>query len=909
VGCFLVERKKPAEEGIFEQCQFSTDMQVDTPYQGGSITSSYEPVNDPEYEPYEGVEGYNIRERHESKQSDPYEHISMHSQSQAVYESLETKTVTSSTETDDSIVIETSTDQKNWDESERIKPPPRTRHMLFKTSKGNHYDSVPDEEPSNDQNSSEDSVSPVAPPKRYKRRTTSSSFEKPTIFVGIEVDVESEEDEDDDETMEDSHAVIPPVTSQRPRGRLVRGQGLSFEEENPKDEETENMEEDVGENRIVLQESQLSESHSNQAQDIDGYTELDVPKKELKCEEEKTPEDAEGYTEVLMDESQSSQESTKETTEKYEPIYAEVRKYSSGIDKEEGSKGDTSQHYETVDLIVEKTEDKSIYENVSLNNETEQSNVLQDPDDFSSHGYSKVAEDLITEDQSKMDVSLSNETKQSDVPHDQDDSSSCGYSKVEDVITEDQSKTDESLSDETEKSDIPHDQDDSSSHGYSKVAEDVIDKKSIIKSSTDVDDQGYSNISEEVSVDKVSENYCDIVVMESKDETNAEYDQVDKEEDYQSLDIEPETAQVSEAELSIEIDVPLIPQLSEDTEACQLTSVPEIEIKENTEMEEQTYEPIDTMETGSNDDSNIVISLNESEEVASDNFVVIEPVVIIKESSEPNQIQDTKLDSYLNKELLQTPKGENSPFLSKTRSTTSIASIAAEEEEEAQFLETHLEDMAEEAENLITADSVADIVKVLDKRARHPSEKYSKKNQSSSSMVSEEEEEASIYENQVESIFNEANSVLESQVATIVAGISLSQKANTLNMELDRCLVESLETIEQEVEEVEKVMDMTEEMERWKPTGIERRKNEELPTPYLVRRKKPTCEVAEFVEHEKRLEQLSENIDRILAPLASNELLDDLTEDVVGRCPDICSPLMIPIPPPRKRRGILTAVY
>jgi len=153
-------------------------------------------------------------------------------------------------------------------------------------------------------------------------------------------------------------------------------------------------------------------------------------------------------------------------------------------------------------------------------------------------------------------------------------------------------------------------------------------------------------------------------------------------------------------------------------------------------------------------------------------------------------------------------------------------------------------------------------------------------------LASEEEAEAAIFEGHFETVAEEAQSLLESEsLAPIVAGLhSISSKSqSSIDIKPDPendGLVETLKSIEYEEAEIDEALNTAEEMDHWKPQGVERRRGQDLPTPFLVRKKKVPVkqletEVSEFEEHERRLEQLSNRIDRILAPLAPNEQLDD----------------------------------
>merc|ERR1712142_1424149 len=236
----------------------------------------------------------------------------------------------------------------------------------------------------------------------------------------------------------------------------------------------------------------------------------------------------------------------------------------------------------------------------------------------------------------------------------------------------------------------------------------------------------------------------------------------------------------------------------------------------------------------------------------------------------------------------------------------SSASIASEEEEEAKTFESHFETMSEEAESILKTEPVADIVKNLDVRLTPKlPQKYAAKNKSTaSSLASEEEAEATIFEGHFETVAEEATTILESvAVAPIVAelhekaverrgapvgaNIDYGQMSKSEGETRDDELLETLQSMESEASESEDLLDVTEEMDDWRPRGMERRRGEELPTPFLVRKKRRKqadepleTEVSEFEEHERRLEQLSNNIDKILAPLAANEKLDD-DEDIL----------------------------
>ena len=80
---------------------------------------------------------------------------------------------------------------------------------------------------------SDSTEKPSRKPSKYSRRTTSSlSRERPGLLLGhdrVEIDVESDEEEEEEEEGEGELAAA--LTSQRPRGKLVRSVGGSFAEE------------------------------------------------------------------------------------------------------------------------------------------------------------------------------------------------------------------------------------------------------------------------------------------------------------------------------------------------------------------------------------------------------------------------------------------------------------------------------------------------------------------------------------------------------------------------------------------------------------------------------------------------------------------------------------------------------
>lgn len=881
------------EDTIFEDCSFvsETEQMKQTPESGEintgdtdtgdtDATGRYEPIESPLSELYEGVGGYDGM-KHKSDQSSIYESVQIQSTTTTTTETMsyptnttkEAKNVeenvtsaetsaaaTSQVASSDSETehFEISTDQKTWSMPEGYEPPTRP-----KRASGNEYDNVPledmgevllqqqEEEEKQPQKQeqeqeiaastdsivkSESSDASSRRPSRYNRRATSSLSERPGLNLGydrMEIDVESEE-EDEDEEDEERDLDGAVLTSQRPRGKLVRSVGGSFAEE-----------EIVGSKAKLDQDAaSVKDAADDDVEGVEGST--------------LTSQRPRGRLERGIGGSFPDEQF--EVMNKMQVVLAPQDEEGEGISVSDDVSITTTEHFED----------------------------LQPYEALSSVGSGSVTDQGVSDYES--------------VGAERDEISFKDAATDYDAVTAsvDQQPTEKVQETTPEYTKLLKKGERGMKDPADVTVYDTVPVESLVSG------DNLTVPEEDSSFEKKSEAYMDVVVIENENEIPSDegnYENVSilsapVSEDLKSVDGEKTEEVADTSTVAPETREEELQDDSSGTKAAEAhvefdesTAVPEI-IDDVSNASEEFQQPLQS-------EAESLLAATSTSSNENDSKSQQTPIVNVELCEEVQSVSS---------EFQEAPPSPGISLLSvserQMRKYSSSALIASEEEEEAKAFESHFETMSEEAESILKAEPVADIMKNLDARLTpRLTQKYAAKNKSTaSSLASEEEAEATIFEGHFETVAEEATNILESdKVAPIVAELHekvVERREASIGRSLDReqvfesdgstqeleekndGLLETLKSIESEASESEDLLDATEEMDTWRPRGMERRRGEELPTPFLVRKRRKESEmleteVSEFEEHERRLVQLSSNIDKILAPLAANEMLDD----------------------------------
>ena len=773
---------------------------------------------------------------------------------------------------------------------------------------------------------SDSTEKPSRKPSKYSRRTTSSlSRERPGLLLGhdrVEIDVESDEEEEEEEEGEGELAAA--LTSQRPRGKLVRSVGGSFAEEE--------LELLAGSRNKVeaegLSTALLAGEYSDDAIEGDAYS--------------ASSQRPRGKLVRSVGGSFAEEELDKLRAHQSDAVAGQPMKEDDGKMMNE--------HAAIEKLSDEKTQDEH-FEDLQpyevLADDADAKTVVKEESEFVESAYEVVAVESEGGIMTKESVSLKNAQRMT---------TSENLNQQENVTIYDavplENEPANALTAETvARNNIG--QEESKSESYFDVV--VIENKTVCFD----DDEAYENVSIKSSVlpnqsvdkhgSKTVEEKVEMVTLDQDDKIV----EVKVKSLEEALIEKPITQHIENLKDGSTI-ISIACQENETNSTDQpLTKVPKMQPMASPIDSKEQIMQTESLIAQYSPSEKVAVLLTESQkpvmvdEVRKEPLPKEEQIIEIQETTVENsmtpsshkeplpnkeqliKVQETTVENSIPPSIPSIIAADNNDdALQKKTSTTeeasevspssvlpllsvaqrqmqkysSTTSIASEEEEEAKTFESHFETMSEEAETILQKEPVADMVKVLDSSKVPPkstpsaSEKYSAKNRSTaSSLACEEEEEAVTYQGYFETVAEEAQSLMEAKnVAPIVAGLGRGTEStatiyqNLLPKDSSKTkegspnsLAETLDSIQSEEERLEDVLDIKEEMDDWRPKGIERRRGEELPTPYLVEKKKEIKteggdenESSEFEEHERQLDQLSNSINKIIAPLADNELLD-----------------------------------